>query len=180
MKITLNEIRSLVKQIIKENIISNFSQEVPIKEIMKGYIEAALWTEEERLRDEAESFDSYDDEDDDELSELDKLVRITSQFNRKGFGSFEKEHIDVDSIIKAYNDIKLFISKIPEEVFFEALEEQSAEQFGHDIWFTRNHHGVGFWDGDYSYDVERALMEAIKVLREVDLVLGNDMKLYFQ
>ena len=22
-------------------------------------------------------------------------------------------------------------------------------QIGHDLWLTRNHHGTGFWDGDY-------------------------------
>lgn len=26
------------------------------------------------------------------------------------------------------------------------------EQAGHDFWFTRNHHGVGFWDGDWDND----------------------------
>lgn len=26
------------------------------------------------------------------------------------------------------------------------LGEVSAEQAGHDLWLTRNHHGAGFWD----------------------------------
>ncbi len=162
-----------------------------MKEIMSGYIEAALWTEEERLQEEANSsYEGYDsdeedgysdDEDDDDgTRELNRLIKITSEFNRKKYESFEKENIDIDSIIKAYNDIKLFISKIPEEFINDLFEDQSPSQFGNDIWFTRNHHGAGFWDGDYSSELEPVLMEAIKVLKEVSLVLGDDMKLYFE
>jgi hypothetical protein len=177
MKIKLNELKVLVKRIINEEL----SNEIPIKQIMSGYIEAALWTEEERLTDKAESmYSGYDDEEDEEETELDKLVKITAQFNRKSFSSFEKEHIDTDSIMNAYDDIQLFLSKIPKEILQIAFKEQSPESFGHDIWFTRNGHGAGFWDGDYSYEVEEVIMEAIKVLRKVDLVLGDDMKLYFE
>lgn len=177
MKIKLNELKVLVKKIINEEL----DNEIPIKEIMSGYIEAALWTEEERLTEEAESmYSGYDDEEDGEETELDKLVKIAAQFNRKSFSSFEKDHIDTNSIINAYDDIKLFLSKIPKEILQIAFEEQSPESFGHDIWLTRNHHGAGFWDGDYSYEVEEVLMEAIKVLRGVNLVLGDDMKLYFE
>jgi len=28
------------------------------------------------------------------------------------------------------------------------LEDLTPEQVGHDLWLTRNHHGVGFWDRD--------------------------------
>lgn len=177
MKIKLNELRTLIKRVINEEL----GNEIPIKQIMSGYIEAALWTEEERLTEEAESmYSGYDDEEDEEETELDRLIKITSEFNRKSFSSFEKDHIDTNSIINAYDDIKLFLSKIPKEILQVAFEEQSPESFGHDIWLTRNHHGAGFWDGDYSEEVEEVLMKAIKVLKEVNLVLGDDMMLYFE
>lgn len=28
-------------------------------------------------------------------------------------------------------------------------DELDLETIGHDFWLTRNHHGAGFWDGDY-------------------------------
>jgi hypothetical protein len=33
--------------------------------------------------------------------------------------------------------------------YVEAEQGQTIEQAGHDFWFTRNGHGVGFWDGDW-------------------------------
>jgi hypothetical protein len=172
-------------------LFESLNPSIPIKEIMRGYIEAALWTEEERLQEEANgSYDGYDsdeedgysddEDDDDSTRELNKLIKITAEFNRKPFGVFEQNDIDQNSIIRTYEDVKKFLSNIPSEILEQALEEQGAVQFGHDIWFTRNHHGVGFWDGDYSSEVEEILMNAIKVLKEVNLVLGDDMKLYFE
>ncbi len=34
------------------------------------------------------------------------------------------------------------------------------EQAGHDFWLTRNHHGAGFWDGDWEDDAGRSLTDA--------------------
>jgi len=172
-------------------LFESLNPSIPIKEIMRGYIEAALWTEEERLQEEANgSYDGYDsdeedgysddEDDDDSTRELNKLIKITAEFNRKPFGVFEQNDIDQNSIIRTYEDVKKFLSNISSEILEQALEEQGAVQFGHDIWFTRNHHGVGFWDGDYSSEVEEILMNAIKILKEVNLVLGDDMKLYFE
>lgn len=32
-----------------------------------------------------------------------------------------------------------------------------SEQLGHDLWFTCNAHGAGFWDGDWQGDVEKVV-----------------------
>lgn len=29
---------------------------------------------------------------------------------------------------------------------WQYISENDAEQVGHDLWLTRNHHGAGFWD----------------------------------
>jgi len=47
---------------------------------------------------------------------------------------------------------------------------------GHDFWLTRNHHGAGFWDGDWP-EGER-LTEASQAYREVNLYIGDDGKIY--
>jgi hypothetical protein len=49
---------------------------------------------------------------------------------------------------------------------------------GHDFWFTRAHHGVGFWDRGMG-DLGRQLTEQAQRFYEVDLYVGDDGKLYF-
>jgi predicted DNA-binding protein (UPF0251 family) len=41
----------------------------------------------------------------------------------------------------------------------EALGDDLARG-GHDFWLTRNHHGVGFWDGDWPEEVAAKLTAA--------------------
>lgn len=52
-------------------------------------------------------------------------------------------------------------------------------QAGRDFWYTRNGHGCGFWDGDWPEPHGAALAEACKPFANVDLVYGNDGKIYF-
>lgn len=53
------------------------------------------------------------------------------------------------------------------------------QQAGHDFWLTRNHHGAGFWDGDWPNDIGIILTNAAHAFPEVDLYVGDDSKLYF-
>ena len=54
----------------------------------------------------------------------------------------------------------------------------NLEQAGHDFWLTRNHHGAGFWDGDWPDDVGERLTEASHVYGNVDLYVGDDGLIY--
>lgn len=153
-----------------------------LNKILDGYIEAALWTEEERLRDDAKSMnppirdDDYYDETD-ETEEEKKFLRIMKSKESKTIESFSRDDINPDSLIKAYTDIKQFIKLAGDAAVNEAINENGYEKMGHDIWLTRNGHGAGF--GDYWYENEKALKDAAKALREVDLYIGDDNKLYF-
>lgn len=42
-------------------------------------------------------------------------------------------------------------------------------QNGTDFWYTRNHHGVGFWDRDYPDEVADPLTEAAQKFGQHDL-----------
>jgi hypothetical protein len=55
--------------------------------------------------------------------------------------------------------------------------EGCEEQAGHDFWLTRNHHGCGFWDGDWLEAGER-LTEACREYPEVTLYVGDDGLIY--
>lgn len=49
---------------------------------------------------------------------------------------------------------------------------------GHHFWLTRNRHGAGFWDGDYSDTVGTLLTDAAHAFGEFDLYVGDDGLIY--
>jgi hypothetical protein len=54
----------------------------------------------------------------------------------------------------------------------------NLSQAGHDFWLTRNHHGAGFWDGDWPREVGQRLTAAAHVYGEVELYVGDDQLLH--
>ena len=67
----------------------------------------------------------------------------------------------------------------------KAFQEQNAaligcedERAGHDFWLTRNHHGAGFWDGDWIKDIGESLTNAAHAFGECGLYVGDDDKIY--
>jgi hypothetical protein len=54
----------------------------------------------------------------------------------------------------------------------------NPKRAGHDFWLTRNHHGAGFWDGDWSDEVGSKLTEYSHQAGSVDLYVGDDGKIY--
>jgi len=189
----MKNIRTIIRKIISENFSSmideikvaqglELSQE-DLNEILKGYLEAAFWTEEERLREDYEE-SSYDedeyneDEEDEDESEIDKLIRLKNQFERLPFDSFISQGLDEDSKIDSYLDIKKFINLAGKEAVEEAIEDQGLFRLGMDIWLTRNGHGSGFFDHSYDDDNEKKLMDAARSLKEKYLYIGDDNKLH--
>lgn len=53
----------------------------------------------------------------------------------------------------------------------------SVASAGHDFWLTRNHHGAGFWDGDWPEHGE-TLTEIAQEFGECYLYVGDDGKIY--
>jgi len=156
-----------------------------LNEILGGYIEAALWTEEERLMDDYNSENElhqdagydYFDEEGETAEEIKFLRMMKDKYQKKNIESFSREDIEPDSLIKAYQDIKEFIRLAGDDAVNEAIEENGYAKLGMDIWLTRNGHGAGFFD--HSYENEKQLMDAAHALKEVDLYLNDDMKLSF-
>lgn len=54
----------------------------------------------------------------------------------------------------------------------------AVENAGHDFWLTRNRHGAGFWDGDWSKDAGKRLTDAAHAYGGVDLYVGHDGKVH--
>lgn len=72
-------------------------------------------------------------------------------------------------------DCEKFQSKY-ENLMPEVVGQQSEILAGHDFWLTRNHHGSGFWDGDYEHKEE--LTKAAHSFGEADLYVGDDGYIY--
>lgn len=59
----------------------------------------------------------------------------------------------------------------------------SPEQFGHDLWLTRNGHGAGFWDRASIKDADKytlgqTLTKWAKTMGDVDLYIGDDGRVH--
>lgn len=154
-----------------------------VAEILSGYLECALWTEEEHLKDDFKSGLDYDEEeyedDPDEMSgePVDKLIAMQNKMKRVSFETFWREDIEPNSQIQAYQDIKKFIELAGKDAIAEAIQENGFSQLGHDLWLTRNRHGAGFFNRTYEH--EEQLISAAHALKEVDLYLTDNNTLAF-
>lgn len=54
----------------------------------------------------------------------------------------------------------------------------SVTYAGHDFWLTRNGHGAGFWDGDWSEPLGSTLDAAAKAFSTIDLYVGDDGQIH--
>lgn len=52
------------------------------------------------------------------------------------------------------------------------------DNWPHDFWLTRNHHGSGFWDGAYKGTIGDQLTDIAHSFGECDLYVGDDGKIY--
>lgn len=57
-------------------------------------------------------------------------------------------------------------------------QRTAAEFAGHDFWLTRNGHGAGFWDGDWTEPAASLLTAAAEKFGEMDLYIGDDGLIY--
>jgi hypothetical protein len=53
-----------------------------------------------------------------------------------------------------------------------------GDHVAHDFWLTRNHHGAGFWDGDYPEPIATQLTDLAHSFGELDLYVGDNGKIF--
>jgi hypothetical protein len=94
--------------------------------------------------------------------------------------TFTIDDIAQESIDKMHNDTVNFLKKCNEEIkdFFEFFIECDTNEFMHDFWLTRNHHGAGFWDGDYPDLFGKKLTEISHSFGVCDLYIGDDGQIH--
>lgn len=67
---------------------------------------------------------------------------------------------------------------VPEHLMVSNHMGTALVRGGQDFWLTRNGHGAGFWDGDWSVEANLALTQCSKAYGSVDLYVGDDKKIY--
>jgi len=122
-----------------------------------GYLEAALWA-------------STDESDESGGLPLDRNYGI--------------EDIADECLQAAIADCQRFQEQNYEllgEADYSRSEYSDDEMAGHDFFLTRNGHGVGYWDREFSDDtVGDALTKAAEAFSEVDFYVGDDGLIYCQ
>ncbi len=118
-----------------------------------AYIEAALWSSNDESDDQGgEPLDANCGPVDLSLETVQWMIADCDRFQREQAAWLKEEYLGSSSEI--------------------------AEQAGHDFWLTRNGHGCGFWDGDWTEPAATHLTEASKAFGECTLYVGDDGLIY--
>ena len=95
-----------------------------------------------------------------------------------------------ESLKKLYSEYQQFLSIVEEKITekigdrwnciddFYDLHQPAPNQTEYDYILTRNRHGAGFWDGDWSDSVSEILTDAAQAQGEFDVYVGDDQKIY--
>ena len=84
-------------------------------------------------------------------------------------------HFDIDDFsqeatLQALEDCKSFQKENKKDLIDEA-------QAGHNFWLTRNHHGAGFWSGDY--EKGKRLTKSTQKYNDLIIEINDNNTLYF-
>lgn len=90
-----------------------------------------------------------------------------------------------ESLKKLYGEYQQFLSVVEQKITekigegwdciddFYDLAQPALNQTEHDYILTRNHHGAGFWDGDWSSEVSQILTDAAQSQPEFTTTIDN-------
>jgi len=92
--------------------------------------------------------------------------------------NYSLDDISSQTQSQALRDCTQFLMGNPNSLN-DTPESYTIEQAGHDFWLTRNGHGAGFWDRGLE-DAGESLTQACEDYNGLDVVLGDDGKIYFE
>lgn len=140
---------------------TNADAEVNLDRFIAAYVECALWS----------SIEGEDDTPMDQNYDADDIAESSLVSIRLDCAQFVREQGEVLDYVDEHD---------PKDAYVQA---------GHDFWLTRNGHGAGFWDGDWSINLPATdagfvaqagdvLTTAAKNFGACDLYVGDDGKVY--
>ncbi len=104
--------------------------------------------------------------------------------------NYNINNFDQKSIENLYGEFQQFIQIVEPQITknigeawssiddFYDLMQPSENQTEYDYILTRNHHGAGFWDGDWASEVSEILTDAAHSQSEIFACVGDDGKIY--
>lgn len=117
----------------------------------RAYIEAMLWsTTDESTPQGGEPLDANYDETDLSVDTLAQIVEDCRAFQRD-------------------NAVDIAAGDDPQTTNYTA-----DKRAGHDFWLTRERHGAGFWDGDWTEPAASRLTDAAHAYGSFELYVGDD------
>jgi len=145
------QVRSMTGNMKRNGAVS----EKELEDFMQGYLVTMLWS-------------STDESDESGGNPLDDNYSVSD--------------ISDESFVQARAACESFLSKYGEVIERAELSRNSdgSKMFsaGHDFWLTRNGHGAGFWDGDWSEPEATVLTKGCKEFGEAHPYVGDDGKVY--
>jgi len=101
-----------------------------------------------------------------------KKTALWSSTNPEGDTPLDATYEIVDLTPEATREMEQdaasFMKQTKDLIDYDDMEE--TERAGHDFWLTRNHHGAGFWDGDWGDERGLALTNISARFPEVNLL----------
>lgn len=100
------------------------------------------------------------------------------------------QDFDEESLKKLYGEYQQFLSIVEEKIIekigeewdciddFYDLHQPAPNQTEYDYILTRNGHGAGFWDGDWSSEVSQILSDAAGSQPEFSALVDDDGRIY--
>lgn len=88
---------------------------------------------------------------------------------------YDRSDIAPSTLAAMKRDVEKFVSVLKRAKDLD-LDGWSNDQIGHDLWLSRNGHGAGFFDRDLPS--KDRLQKFAQAMREVDLYVGDDGKVY--
>lgn len=115
-----------------------------------------------------------------------KEAFIFAESARDHKGNFIDDMTDYDFSDQAHQriaqDVTAFINANLAAISEAMSDGATANQIGNDLHFTRNGHGVGFWDRPEIYTTNTAnrLTNAAKLMPNVSAYIGEDNLIYIE
>ena len=98
--------------------------------------------------------------------------------------NYSVRDLSLEALDRAIEDCRKFLDSdltVSDRITNDCLYTScpSIEYAGHDFWLTRNGHGCGFWDGDWTEETGEFLTKIAQSFGATDLYVGDDGELYF-
>ncbi len=106
------------------------------------------------------------------------LWSSTDDYNEPFDQNHSIDNFSSQTLKQATKDCTDFLLQNPNSLN-DTPDTYKVSQAGHDFWLTRNGHGSGFWDRDLD-DAGESLTQACEDWRELNVILGDDGKLYLE